>query len=484
MNPSGGLKNNVYEGYVSRCDATLIFLEKKLIGTIKPRQDLMSLDNKVIWSEGMFLNPHHFQQQERYIERYIDGKCSAYGAYGWGVSHVELDQQLLKLGKISLINAKGVFPDGTPFSFPDQNDSPPVLEVPENTHDKTVYLAIPVKRPGAIDVSSEDDAQGLARYYSSKQSARDISMEGGENVEIGVGKLRMRLLLESDDASGYAKIGILRISEAREDKNVLLDDEYISTCIDCHASLKLSGFVSELTGLLHHRGESIAGRLADTQRGGTAEIADYMLLQLVNRLEPLTAHLSQMQGLHPVDLYSEVIQMVGELSTFVTNNKRSPVFPQFMHDNLQSTFDPIIKSLRECLSMVYEQTASSLPLVEKRFGIRVAQLSDRTLIESSMFVLAVRADMQEDKIRTLFPAQVKVGPVDRIRQLVNAAMPGIPLKVLPVAPRQIPFHSGFTYFEFERNNEFWKELTHSGGVALHIGGDFPGLEIELWTIRQ
>ncbi len=444
----------------------------------------MSLDNKVIWSEGMFLNPHHFQQQERYVERYIDGKCTAYGAYGWGIHHIEVDQELLKLGKISLINAKGVFPDGTPFSFPDQNDLPPVFEVPENTHDEIVYLAIPVKRPGAIDVLPENETQGLARYYSSKQSVRDISVEGGDNTEIDIGKLRMRLLLASDDMSGYTGIGVLRISEAREDKNILLDEEYIPTCFDCHASVKLSGFLSELAGMLHHRGESIAGRLADTQRGGTAEIADYMLLQLVNRLEPLTLHLSQMQGLHPVELYSEVVQMVGELSTFVTNNKRPPVFPPFMHDNLQTTFVPIINSLRQCLTMVYEQTAAALTLVEKKFGIRVAQISDRTLIDSAMFVLAVRADIPENKIQTLFPAQVKVGPVDRIRQLVNAAMPGIPLKVLPVAPRQIPYHAGYTYFEFERNNNYWKELRHSGGIALHIGGDFPGLELELWTIRQ
>jgi type VI secretion system protein ImpJ len=444
----------------------------------------MSLDNKVIWSEGMFLNPHHFQQQERYLERYIDGKCSAYSAYGWGIHHLEVDQELLKLGKISLINAKGVFPDGTPFSFPDQNDLPPVFEVPETTHDKIVYLAIPVKRPGAIDVLPEKETQGLARYYASKQSARDVSAEGGDNVEVDIGKLRMRLLLESDDMSGYAGIGILRISEAREDKNILLDEEYIPTCYDCHASLKLFGFLSELAGLLHHRGESIAGRLADTQRGGTAEIADYMLLQLVNRLEPLTTHLSQMQGLHPVELYSETVQMVGELSTFVSKNKRPLVFPPYLHDNLQATFSPVINALRQCLSMVYEQTAASLALVEKKFGIRVAQITDRTLIDSAMFVLAVRANIPENKIQTLFPAQVKVGPVDRIRQLVNAAMPGIPLKVLPVAPRQIPYHSGYTYFEFERNNDYWNELRHSGGIALHIGGDFPGLELELWTIRQ
>jgi type VI secretion system protein ImpJ len=284
--------------------------------------------------------------------------------------------------------------------------------------------------------------------------------------------------------SGYAGIGILRIAEARDDKNVLLDDEYIPTCLDCSASQKLTGFLSELVGLLHHRGESIAGRLADTQRGGTAEIADYMMLQLVNRLEPLATHLSQIQGLHPRELYSETVQMVGELSTFVTNTKRPPVFPPYMHDNLQTTFLPVMNSLRSCLSMVYEQTAISLALVEKKYGIRVAQIPDRTLLENAMFVLAVRADVPDTTLRSNFPAQVKVGPVERIRQLVNAAMTGIPLKPLPVAPRQIPYHSGFTYFELDRNNNFWKELQHSGGIALHVGGDFPGLELEFWTIRQ
>ena len=444
----------------------------------------MSLDSKVVWSEGMFLNPQHFQQQERYFERYVDGKCSAYGAYGWGLHEFEIDLQLLKLGKISITRARGVFPDGTPFSFPDLDDAPPVLEVAENTHNSVVYLAVPVKRPGAVDVLPDKDSQGLARYYSAQQDIRDVTTENGDNSSIDVGKLRFRMLLETDDMSGYACIGLVRIAESREDKNILLDDQYIPSCLDCDAASKLTGFLTELIGLVHHRGESIAGRLADTQRGGTAEIADYMMLQLLNRLEPMATHLSQKQGLHPVELYTEVVQMVGELSTFAAKNKRPPVFPAYLHDNLQETFVPVMSSLRQCLSMVYEQTAVSLNLVEKKYGIRVAQIPDQSYIGSAMFVLAVRADVAENVLRTHLPGQIKIGPVERIRQLVNAAMPGIPIKPLPVAPRQIPFHAGYTYFELEPQSDFWKELKHSGGFALHVGGDFPGLELEFWVIRQ
>ena len=444
----------------------------------------MSLDSKVVWSEGMFLNPQHFQQQERYFERLVDGKCSAYGAYGWGMHEFEVDQQLLTLGKVSVVKGKGVFPDGTPFSFPDIDEAPPVFEVPENTHNSIVYLCVPVKRPGAVDVISQENTQGLARYYSYEQETRDVASESGDNISMDVGKLRFRLMLDSDDLSGYACIGLIRIAESRDDKNVLLDDNYIPTCLDCKKSPKLAGYLKEMIGLLHHRGEAIAGRLADTNRGGTAEVADYMMLQLINRIEPMSNHLANMNGLHPVELFAESVQMVGELSTFVSKNKRTPSFPNYLHDDLQASFTPVIATLRNSLSMVYEQTAVALTLVDKKYGIRVAEIADRSLIGSAMFVIAARADVPEDALRSHLPAQIKIGPVERIRQLVNAAMPGIAMKALPVAPRQIPFHSGYTYFQLDPQSDFWNELKHSGGFALHIGGDFPGLELEFWAIRQ
>ena len=34
-----------------------------------------------------------------------------------------------------------------------------------------------------------------------------------------------------------------------------------------------------------------------------------------------------------------------------------------------------------------------------------------------------------------------------------------------------------------RGNELWKQLETSGGLAMHIAGDFPGLALEFWAIR-
>jgi len=444
----------------------------------------MSLNNKVVWSEGMFLNPQHFQQQERYLESLIDGKFSSLDAYSWGMKDLEIDQQMLKLGKISMLSGRGILPDGTPFNFPSIDVAPGVIDIPENTHNTIVYLGLPVKRQGALEVVSEENTQSLARFTSMEHQIRDVSTDTGESVAIDIGRLNLRLLLGSDDLSGYVCVGLIRIEEIRDDKNIVLDDSYIPPVLDCRFSSKLQSYLTELTGLLHSRAEAIAVRLADPNRGGTAEVSDYMLLQLLNRFEPLAIHMSQIKGLHPVDLYAQMVQMVGELSTFVSKNKRAPVFPGYLHDDLQASFEPAMVALRNSFSTVHEQQAVALDLVEKKYGIRVAEIRDRSMIGSAVFILSAKADIPEEQLRMHLPAQIKIGPVERIRQLVNAAMPGIGLKPLPVAPRQIPFHSGFCYFQLEPKSEFWKELKHSGGFAIHVGGDFPGLTFEFWAIRQ
>lgn len=444
----------------------------------------MSLESKVVWSEGMFLNPQHFQQQDRYFEYYVNGRCNALTPYGWGFKEFELDQQLLNLGKISVQRASGIFPDGTPFNFPDHDDPPPVIEIPESVKNAVVYLAVPVRRPGAVDILPQDSKQGLARYYAQEQSVRDVTVEGGDSQKLQIGKLRLRLLLQTNDLSGFAYIPLARINEVRQEKDIALDERCIPSVLDCKATLNLSTFMAELHGLLRHRAEAIAGRLADSRRGGTAEIADYLLLQVINRVEPMVVHMSRIDGLHPLQLFDYLVQMIGELATFVAPNRRPPELPVYLHADLEQTFAPLMQTLRKYLSMVYEQTAIAMNLAEKKYGVRVAEITDRSLLTTASFVLAVRADVNDEMIRSRFPAQIKIGPVERIRQLVNAALPGIELKPLPVAPRQIPFRAGYTYFELDQHSQFWKEMSSSGGFAMHVGGDFPGLEMEFWAIRR
>ena len=51
------------------------------------------------------------------------------------------------------------------------------------------------------------------------------------------------------------------------------------------------------------------------------------------------------------------------------------------------------------------------------------------------------------------------------------------------APRQLPYYAGTSYFELDRSGPYWVALARSGGIAIHVAGDVPGLEIECWAIR-
>ena len=444
----------------------------------------MSANNKVIWSEGMFLRPQHFQQQDRYLEQLVEARTRSLGPYTWGVLELAIDSEPLAMGKLSLSRASAIFPDGTPMLAPEQQLLPDVLNVPVNTRDQEVFLCIPLKRPGSQDSIRDQEDFPQARFQTFNFDARNSASASAEVTRIQVGKLRTCLKLGSDDLSGYAAIGIARIRERQPEKPVELDREYISPLLNAESSSVIGAYIEEIRGLLDHRGSALGHRLCDSGRSGSAEIADYLLLQVINRFEPLLKQLTAQPRLHPHTLYLELLQLAGELATFTAANKRPPEIPQYAHDNLQHSYAGLFSALRQSLSTVLEQTAIPLDLVQRKFGIYVAPITDPSMFKTASFVMAVKADMPADLLRSRFPGQAKVAPVEAIRELISAQLPGLSLRPLPVAPRQIPYHAGFTYFELERSGELWQAMQRSGGFAVHLGAEFPGLAMELWAIRN
>ena len=444
----------------------------------------MSSKNKVIWSEGMFLRPQHFQQQDRFIERLVDVRTGAIGSYFWGIQELTIDVEALGLGKVSLSSVRGVFPDGTPFLAPEAEELPDIIEVPENTRDEIVYLCVPMRRPGAQESVRDAEEFPQARYHTFNFDARDSSSASGQSARIQIGKLATCFKLGSEDLGGYAAIGVARIVERLPGNPVKLDRTFIPPVLDCSVSGEIKAYIEEVTGLLKQRGEALSHRLSDSGRAGSAEIADYLLLQVINRNEPMIRHLSRLSSLHPLTLYTELLQLAGELATFTANDKRPPEMPPYNHENLQQTFAGVFAVLRQSLSMVLESSAVAMDLVERKYGIHVAPITDPSLTRSASFVIAVKADMPTEMLRTRFPAQAKIAPVETIRELITTQLPGLRTRPLPVAPRQIPYHAGFTYFEIENTGELWNSMQQSGGFAVHLGAEYPGLTMELWAIRS
>ena len=444
----------------------------------------MSAHNRVIWSEGLFLQPQHFQQQERYFERYVETRCRPLVPHGWGFTEIEFERDLLSIGKAALRRLAGVFPDGTPFRMPDDDPLPAPLDIGADVRDQILYLAIALRRPGEMEADRDAGRDDLVRHDVRKEQARNATSNSGDPAVLEVGALRTRLLLAKDVTDAYAVVPLVHIVECRADRQVVFDENFIPTVLHVRAAGRLASFTSELLGLLHQRGEALAGRVSATGRGGAAEFADFLMLQAINRYEPLLAHFADSGDLHPETLFHVCVTAAGELATFTATSKRPPKAAAYRHERLRESFDPVILALRESLSKVLTQTAVSIPIEPKKFGISVAIVNDRSLYSTAVFILAARADMPAEEVRRRFPQQLKIGPVEKITDLVRLQLPGVPVHAVPVAPRQIPYHAGYAYFELDQTDTLWDQLQSSGGVAMHVAGEFPGLALEFWAIRS
>lgn len=441
--------------------------------------------DKVVWQEGMFLRAQHFQQQDRHTAHQLQARTEPLRPHPWGVTELSIDRDLLAAGRFALSTASGILEDGTPFSIPGGTDAPLPLDLPEGTRNAVVYLALPLYQDGNPEVSAPQTGpdEVRARYLLRNFQAFDTHSDSTIAAELGIGRLRLRYMLDGSDMAGYAKLGLARIVEVHADRRVMLDERFVPPCLRISASPLLANLTAELVGMLGQRAEALAARLGQPGARGVADVADFLWLQAINRWLPLLAHWADAGNVHPEAFYAQLVQIAGELATFTAPDKRATAYPAYRHDDLQRSFAPVIADLRRSLSKDIEVNAVAIALAEPKFGIRVGMITDRNILRASQFVLTVSADIPGEHLRRLFPAKVKIGAVEHIQQLVNVALPGIAVRALPVAPRQLPFHAGAAYFELDRGSPHWQQMQHSGGFGIHVSDEFPNLTMELWAIR-
>ncbi|MGF1849215.1 type VI secretion system baseplate subunit TssK [Vibrio lentus] len=440
----------------------------------------MSLYNPVVWQDGMFMKPQHFQQLDRSQGKLSNMLSSNSSPLHWGVKKIEINTELLALGKIGITRAEGILQDRTPFDLPLLAELPEVRDVDPSIADKVVYLCCPLPSERSELFGGNGDG---ARYNMETQEAVDACYESEDMASIVVGKLNFFLMYDHEDKSAYTSIPILKISEVKPDGSIILDENYIPTCIDIHASIVLSKFATEFASMLKHRAESIVQRLGVVDQQGVSSVADFMLLQALNRYEPLFWHFASVEGVHPESFYRTLLQAEGELSTLCSASRRPQEFTKYNHSQLTDCLSRTLDSAKMTLSVMSEQRAIPLTLREQSYGIRTAAIPDSKIVESTTFILAVKADVPLDILHTQFVSQTKIGSIDNIRDLINLQLPGIEMKPMPVVPRALPYHAGYTYFELDKASDEWNALNNTAAIAVHIAGDFANLSLQLWAVR-
>lgn len=444
----------------------------------------MSSRNPVLWPEGLFVKPQHFQQAARASEAALHQRLGSLNAALYGFSELQLNDEYLTLGKIAITRARGIMPDGTVFDIPADLPPPPPLEIEDDASKHSeVYLCLPLRTDGGREVSWPDNP-GDFRYIAQAQEIKDTHSADGDLVQVDLAVPNLQLKRKAEGSSAYTRLALARILERRPDGSLQLDEAFYPTCVTVRAIPALQRFLEEISNTMRERGRNLAARIGGAGQSGIADIRDFNLLQAMNRWWPCFQHLARQAQTHPEQLYLNMSQACGEFVTFTDENRLPQEYPAYHHTSLHTSFKPLEDTLRRALGTVLQPRAVSLPLQTLDYGVMTTTLEDRRLIDEADFILAVRAHLPPQVLRQMFVQKVKVTSLESLNELVPLQLPGIPLTLLPVAPRDLPFHAGFNYFELDRRDPAWARMKTASGFGIHIAGDFPGLELQLWAIRS
>ena len=298
------------------------------------------------------------------------------------------------------------------------------------------------------------------------------------------GALDLRLVRAKAAGDGYALLGVARVIERRSDNQVLLDPLYIAPQTRIDATQQLSAHATLLHGLIHQRARAFAARMGQLSHG-VSEMADFLMLQALNRAEPVFRQHAAAPNTHPKELYLACLQLAGDLPPSPAKSRFPSDYPPYRHDDLNATFVPVDRrSAPHAFDRARAQCHPDRP--GRPQPRRAHRRLPRSGAGAQRHLRARRqcADAGGAIAHRASRRNPSSGPRRNCATSSTCSCPASSLRSLPTAPRQLPFHAGFHYFELDRGGELWKQLEKNGSLALHVAGDFPALELELWAIRQ
>ncbi len=441
----------------------------------------MSWFSKVAWKEGLFLQPQHLQQADRYSEKLLQARTSVITPYPWGLTEMKIDRDLVQQGRFGLRSVVGLMPDGTPFDAPNADPLPTPVAVPEDAAGLTIWLTLPDAAQNGQDVGGTGTKDGT-RYRTDTAQVTDNASATRIEQTLEIAVPRLELVVRKSPKAGYQCLPLGKINEVR-DGIVSIDDTVPPTAMIIAAHPAYQGYLTRVIGWIEAKLEGLSRFAADPSSGGGMQATDYLMLLVLNREIPILRHLNHSRHVHPERLYEKLIGLAGELATFDQDARQAAEYAPYDHDDPRAAFTPVVQDIQRLLSRDVGR-AVRLPLKEVRPGSYAALVNDRNLFSQATFIVEVGSGLPLTQVQQQFPQLCKLGPSTRMKEIINTNLPGIPLVHLPNPPRQVRVVAQNVYFLVDKSTDLWRDFSNAPAIGMHFAGNWPNLKLELWAIPE
>ena len=441
----------------------------------------MSKIDKVVWRDGTFIYPQHFQNQDLYYEGLLKNHHIIQPFENWGIIDIDIDESYFKLNKIVIKKCVGVFPDGTFFSIPNEDEIPVALEIPDGYDNKSVYLGLPIGNKCCLK-KPENLKSAYNRYYPEECEIDDIHSEGGEK-SITVGKLNINLFLEGEYTDQIILIPILKVLYSNN--GISIDHRYIPPFLRVKASNVLQGYLNEILGLLnqyikmneHLIGESVANQ-------SVSRVENALILQTVSSYKYLLSLMSQDKFLTPQFFMEKMTSLIGALIVFTRGCFSNVNNIYYNHINLVESFEPLVNLLKIIFTELNTYISIQVILKIKENNIYEGDLSNLASLEYFIFIIGIEfEDIASYSANNNILNSIKISGVSSIKHIISLQVAGLGFSLINVLPSYVVYNERTMYLKIQKNGKFWEEIEQNKNIALYLNEKVGKIvSVKLWMI--
>jgi type VI secretion system protein ImpJ len=437
---------------------------------------------QVLWSKGTFLTPQHLQIQDRYIENLLQFQLESAAFHLWGFATLQIDEQKLLEGQVCALAAKGIFPDGLMFDFPEADAAPPSRTIQDafadGRNEIAIYLSVPEQKDDGVNVGLKGDAK--TRFVAEVRMVRDEN-SGLADKPVQVARKNLKLLLEGESHEGSTVIPIAQVQK-NPAGTYSLSPGFVPPLIDIHGNDVLRGMARGLVEMLGARSSLLSATRRQKNQNlvdfTASDIANFWLLYTVNHHLPVLQHLFHRRVVHPERLFSAMLSLAGTLTTFSTSIAPRDL-PQYDHEQLGQCFSDLEQKIRFLLETVVPAYFVAIPLKLVKPSIYAAAIEDDKYLRDPKLYLAVSAEVSEAELISRVPETMKVGAAARVDEMIRHALPGLKMTYVSPPPPEIPVKLKYKYFALELTGKVWEGIQRARNIGVYVPADFPNPQLEL-----
>ena len=442
---------------------------------------------KVVWYEGMKLDPHHFQQSDRFNQFDLSSKLSLINPGFWGIKKMQIDSAALSGGSFGFVQCWGIMPDGLGFNMPD-NDPLPKSRNFEDLFEATtekldVFLVLPSENASGNNCMLDGSANNTSRY--SLQNMEFTDYNTGSNIRsVGVAKPNFQFKFGDESLEDFSSVKIGEIARSSDGKYTM-DTNYIPPLLSVSSSESLQESIRQLLGALVSKSKELRKQTTvQKPELSLTQVEILLMLQTINSFIPLLNYYYQSLNTHPEALYILLLNLAGQLSTYSNLGIKTSEFPGYDHKHLTEVFGQVLSDINQMLNVqkTVERRDIIIPLRKQADTLYVGQLSPAQV--SSQFFISVTGDIPEKKVITELPKNIKISAYEEIFAVHQAGIQGVTIEYVARPPAGVSVNEKAHYFKINKEGRFWDKIVAKNNIAFFIASEFKSLQMELVLLLQ